>query len=394
MHKSAIRRELFPVTQNVIYLNHAAIGPLSEVAAHAMLEHAAEQRDWGAVHWRDWMAIASEFRHVAARLIGARSDEISILKNTTEGISFVASGLRWNEGENVITTPMEFPSNWVPWKRLERRGVECRTVEVHDGRFGLDEIRQLVDDRTRVVALSSASFHHGFAPDLAPIGEFCRSRDILFCVDAIQSVGAVVMDVEAAKIDFLSADAHKWMMGPEGTAIFYARAEVRDRLEVLESGWMNADRGNHFIGCPTDLFDDGRRFEGGTLNTNGIYGAAAAIELLLEIGPGQIQREVLGLAEFTASCLEDLGFEVRTPRPCRSGIVSAVPSGIDTTKLSNLGFPVGSDERVLAFVLHEYLEREGVICSARERMLRFSPHFYNTEEEIEDAVDLLRQLKG
>lgn len=394
MHKAVVRRELFPVTNNVIYLNHAAVGPLSEPAARAMMEHAVEQRDFGALYWRDWIAAAAELRHVAARLIGAGASEISILKNTTEGISFVAEGLDWRDGDNVVTTPIEFPSNWAPWKRLERRGVECRTVKIENGGFTVDDIAAAADDRTRVVALSSASFHHGFAPDLAAIGSFCRSRDILFCVDAIQTVGAMKMDVEAFAIDFLAADAHKWMLGPEGTAIFFAREEVRERLTVLEAGWMNVDRGNKFIGATTELLRDGRRFEGGTLNTNGIYGATAAIELLLDVGIDTIETEVLTLAGHLAHGLHEIGFRVATPQPCRSGIVSAVPSGIDGAKLAALGFTAVADERVLPHLIHEYLEREGVICSAREGMLRFSPHFYNTEDELDTVVDLLRDLQG
>lgn len=391
MRKSLLRREMFPVTDGLVYLNHAAVGPLSDAAARAMVDHALEQRDWGALHWRDWVAIAAEFRHAAARLIGSRPDEISILKNTTEGISFVASGLPWNEGDNLVTTPMEFPSNWVPWKRLEQRGVECRTVDIIDGGFGLEQIAARADERTRVVAVSSASFHSGFTPDLASIGRFCREHGILFCVDAIQTLGAVRMDVEKYSIDFLSADAHKWMMGPEGTAIFFARAEVRDRLEVLESGWMNVDRGNAFIGCSTALFDDGRRFEGGTLNTNGIYGATAAIELLIQAGTEEIEHEVLHLAESLASRLESIGFELATPRPFGCGIVSVIPRGVDSKRLEGLGVRSG-DPRVLPHLIQDYLEREKVICSAREGMLRFSPHFYNTEEELDTAVDLLAAL--
>lgn len=394
MQKRALRNELFPVTDHLIYLNHAAVGPLSASAARAMIDHAEEQRDWGALHWRDWVAVSLEMRHAAARLIGADQEEISILKNTSEGISFVASGLDWREGDNVVTTPIEFPSNWVPWKRLEQRGVECRTVEVSGHGFEIEDLAKLIDGSTRVVALSSASFHHGFAPDLAAVGRLCREHNVLFCVDAIQTVGAIRMDVEAFNIDFLAADAHKWMLGPEGTAIFFARASVRDRLQVLESGWMNVQRGNQFIGCRTDLFADGRRFEAGSLNTNGIYGATAAIELLLDTGLEEIESEVLHLANDLAGRLEGIGFRVVTQRPCRSGIVSAEPAGINREKLSGLGFPVGSDPRLLVQVMQEFLEREGVVCSAREGMLRFSPHFYNTEEELDAAVELLKSLQG
>lgn len=393
MNKAAIRREQFPVTRKYIYLNHAAVGPLSERVYRAMEEHARDMRDVGGVHWRDWLAEYVQFRKEAAHLIGCTADEISILKNTTEGISFVAEGLRWEQGENVVTTDMEFPSNFLPWKRLERRGVECREMKADVGSFSVDDVERLIDAKTRVVAISSAYFHNGFVPDLKAIGELCSARGVVFFVDAIQSLGAVELNVRELGISYLAADAHKWMLGPEGTAIFYAAAEHRDRLDVLESGWMNADRKGLMIGCSTELLRDGRRFEGGTLNTNGIYGATAAMELLREVGMAEIEAEVLRLARHLSSRLQEQGFEVRTPQPQRSGIVAVDPRGLNPTKLAKIGGELNISPSIPIALLHAYLEREGVICAPREGMLRLAPHFYNTEEELDEVVELLAALR-
>jgi selenocysteine lyase/cysteine desulfurase len=393
MNKAAIRRELFPVTSRLIYLNHAAVGPLSEPAFRAMEFHAHDQRDFGALHWREWLEEYAQYREEASRLIGARPAEISILKNTSEGISFVAEGMRWREGDNVVTSDMEFPSNFIPWKRQERRGVECRIVKNVDGAFSVEDVARLIDDRTRVVALSSVYFHNGFAIDLDAIGELCASRGVHFFVDAIQSLGALRVDVRRSRISFLAADGHKWMLGPEGTAIFYVAEEVRDELEVLENGWMNVDRKGQFIGCPDDLRNDGRRFEAGSLNTNGIFGATAAIELLNQIGVGEIERDVLALAQHLGDGLERIGFEVKTPRPYRSGIVAAVARGLSDEKMRKVAEEVGMSPTVPLAVLHMYLERERVVCAPREGMLRFAPHFYNTEHELDELIELLEALK-
>jgi len=366
------RRDLFPVTRNLVYFNHAAVGPLSTIAYGAMEGHARDQREFGALHWRDWYAEYEKLRASAAKLIGASEPrEIAVVKNTSEGLSFVAEGYRWHEGDNVITTGLEFPSNFTPWKRLERRGVECRVVETPT----VDAIESAIDARTRIVTVSSVAFHNGFTADCAAIGDLCARRNILFCVDAIQSVGALPMRVRDWNIAFLAADGHKWMCGSEGAGIFYVAAEHRDKLEVLESGWTNIDRKGKFIGAGAfELQPDARRFEAGSLNTNGIYGLRAAIDLLLDIGIDEIASEVIRIATLLADGLESIGFELGTPRPIRSGIVGAIVE----------------DGREL-MRLHGELEKQGIVCAPREGMLRFSPHFYNVESEVERVVEVLQK---
>jgi selenocysteine lyase/cysteine desulfurase len=362
-------RDLFPVTKNLIYFNHAALGPLSTRAYEAMERHARDQRDFGALHWREWYAEYDHLRASAARLIGAEASEIAILKNTSEGLSFVAEGYRWQQGENVITTQLEFPSNYTPWKRLERRGIECRIAALPT----VEAIEPLIDRRTRIVTVSSVAFHNGFTADLEAIGALCARRGVLFCVDAIQSVGVLPIDVRKANVAFLAADGHKWMCGPESAAIFYAAREHRDRLDVLESGWTNVDRRGKFLQCSVDLLPDARRFEAGSLNTNGIYGLRAAIDLLLETGIEKIAAEAIRVSTKLADGLESIGWRVASPRPIRSAIIGAFPPGVERSMLQ----------------WHRHLEKNGVICAPREGMLRFSPHFYNDDGEIAKVLDLL-----
>jgi selenocysteine lyase/cysteine desulfurase len=255
--------------------------------------------------------------------------------------------------------------------------------------FSVGDVEALIDEKTRVLSVSSVYFHNGFSPDLAALGDLCRAKDVLFCVDAIQSLGAIPMDVRSAKIDFLAADGHKWLLGPEGAAIFYCAAESRERLDVLETGWLNVQRGDEMIGVSTELRADGRRFEAGSLNTNGIHGLRASIALLRHIGIENIEREVIWIASAVAATLETLGFEMKTPRPIASGIVSFTPpQDVDIERLRRLAD--APDELAdPVHLLHRWLEMNDVVCSPREGMLRFAPHFYNDEEDIDRLKDVL-----
>ena len=365
-------RELFPVTQTLTYFNHAAVGPLSIRACEAIERQARDQRDFGALHWREWYAEYDRARASAANLIGAQPSEIAILKNTSEGLSFIAGGLHWKESDNVITTAIEFPSNFAPWKRLESRGVQCRVAKLPT----IEEIEPLIDARTRLVTVSAVAFHNGFTADLDAIGELCSTRNVRFCVDAIQRVGVLPMNVRRSRIDFLAADAHKWICGPEGAAMFYVAAERRDEVDPIENGWENIERKGKFIDAPIDWRADARRYEAGSLNTTGIHGLRAALDLLLEIGIDTIAARALAVANALADGLDALGWRIESPRPLRSPIVGAVPPG---------------DRSLLWW--HRQLEEQRVICAPREGMLRFSPHFYNSVEEASRIIDLLSGVR-
>ena len=370
-------RELFPVTRQLVYLNHAAVGPLSTRAYVAIEAQARDQRDYGALHWRAWYAEYDLLRAAAARLLNADANEIAILKNTSEGLSFVAEGYPWREGDNVITTDLEFPSNATPWKALQRRGVECRVLRSRDGAYAPADIEGLIDDRTRIVTVSSVAFHNGFVADLDAIGAICARRGVLLCVDAIQSLGVLPIDVRRSNISFLAADGHKWLCATEGAAIFYVAAEHRQKLQVLENGWTNIDRRGKFIECPTDLLPDARRFEAGSLNTNGIYALRAALDLLFETGIESIAAEVLRITNHLATELEKAGWTIGSPRPIRSGILGATPPTVESGTLMRI---------------HRHLEEHGIITAPREGMIRFSPHFYNDETDVARVIEAISRI--
>jgi selenocysteine lyase/cysteine desulfurase len=232
-------RALFPITKKYTYLNHAAVTPHPTPVAEAMTEFIADMRDEGSANVERWMQRVEEVRGLAARLIGAAAEEIAFTRNTSHGLLLVANGIDWRGGDNIITAQGEFPANVYPWVLLKRLGVETRFAPAHDGRILIDDLTRLIDSKTRLVALSFVEFDTGFRNDLAAIGQLCRERGVYLCVDGIQGLGAIPLDVSKVPIDFLSAGAPKWLMGPIGSGFFYCRCDLIDRLIPAFAGWQS-----------------------------------------------------------------------------------------------------------------------------------------------------------
>ncbi len=366
-------REQFPVTENYIYMNHAGIAPLSVRARDAMREFLNDATDDGAVHSEDWAAMAEACRQSAAKLIRANPSEIAFMKNTTQGILLAANGIDWREGENVVTTAVEFPANVYPWWSLrERYGVETRMVAERDGRISINDLEAAIDSRTRALTISHVEFASGFRHDIQAIGEICREKGIWFVVDAIQSVGVIEVDVKACNIDILAADGHKWLCAPEGAAIFYCAEERQDQLINTNLGWAGVVNPRDFLNYNLTPKPDATRFEEGSYNSIGLFGLRAAIDLLLEIGVPQIEKRVLDLTGHLIDGLKSKGYNVTTPTKAseRSGIVVFRSNRHSTTEL------------------FELFQRVKVI-SAERGGLRLSPHYYNSTEEVEQVLEIL-----
>ncbi len=361
----------FPVRDRYVYLNHAATGPLPRRAAQAMQAMAADQMAAGSVHYAGWLECYSELRRKAATLIGAAPQEIAITKNTSEGLSFVANGLDWRPGDVVVGVRGEFPANYFPWARLAERGVKLRWVEMRQGRIEVDELDRACDG-ARLLAVSFVQYFSGFRLDLDAVGEICRRRGCWFVVDAVQGLGPFPVDVRSSGIHALSASGHKWLLGPEGCAIFQVDPALMKELEVVELGWTNVT-GSSTYSTELDLRPDARRFECGTLNTIGCYGLRASIELFLEVGVERITRQVLELASRIENGARQRGFEPAALRDdaSGSGIVSFRRDGVDAVQLA------------------ARLAAENVSVSARHGHIRAAPHFYNTADQIDRFLSLL-----
>jgi selenocysteine lyase/cysteine desulfurase len=318
-----------------------------------------------------------QLRECLRKLINAPSaDDIALLKNTSEALSVVAYGLQWKPGDNIVTSIEEFPSNRIVWESLASQGVELRLADLQSAETPEDALFNLVDNNTKLLTISSVQYASGLRMDLKRLGSFCRDNDILFCIDAIQSIGAVQFDVQAIHADFVMADGHKWMCGPEGLAVFYCREDLRERLKLYQYGWhMVREMGNY--DC-TDwkTAPSARRFECGSPNMLGIYALEASLSLLHEIGMETIERKLLENTSHLVDIIaNENSLEVlsSTENGRYAGITTFAHKQIDTSSM------------------HQYLMEHGVICAQRGGGIRFSPHFYNTFEQLERAIQLVCQ---
>ena len=367
-------RSLFPVTEKYIYMNHAAVSPLSTRARDRMAALNDDVTRNGSVNYREWLRVYEDARASAARLANARPHEIAFMRNTSDALSTIANGISWREGDTVVSNSVEFPSNVYPWLRLaETRGLNLKQAPERDGRIDADELLSLVDDRTRVVSVSWVQFSSGFRSDIARIGKFCRERDIIFVVDAIQGLGGLKLDVERDSVDAFAADAHKYLLGPEGIALLYVSDRVIDRIKPTVVGWTSVKKHEDYLDYRLDYRDGALRFECGTLNTAGVYGLGAAIDLFLETGPEKIQEYLLGLSDYLAESLSAKGYDVISSR--RAGETSGIVC------CSHKQHSPGS--------LYHLLREKNIITAPRVGRLRISPHFYNTRDEVDALVAAL-----
>ncbi len=362
----------FPISRRWTFLNHAGVAPISARAAAAIEKFAAEARD-DAYLTGKWYQRIESVRRLAAGFLNAKTSEIAFVKNTSEGIAFVANGLTWKPGDQVISTRVEYPSNVYPWMDLAHRlGVVHTMLPETDGRIDPTLLAGAVTPRTRMIALSHIEYASGFQHDLVKIGKLCRELNILLCIDGIQACGAVPVDVKAMNIDFLSADGHKWLLGPEGAGIFYCRQELQDLLRP-EIGWMNVENANDYGTYDLTLRQDARRYECGSHNVPGILGLGASLELLGEVGMATVTARILGLTQRLATGLAAKGYSVVSSR--RPGEASGIVSFKSNRH---------KHEQII-----KDLEQRHVIIVERERRLRASPHFYNSETEIDRLLEAL-----
>lgn len=372
MDVEAWRSEM-PIVGQYSFLDHAAIAPISGRAAAAMRKFCDEAESHG--HARGGLLPeAKRVRRLAAKLLNCLPEEIAFVKNTSEGICFVANGLQFSHGDNIVTTAVEFPANVYPWMNLRDAGVQLKMVPEDKGRIPLERIVELIDERTRLVAISSVQFASGFRTDLAALGQACQERGVLFCVDAIQSLGCVPIDVRAMKIDFLSADGHKWLLGPEGAGIFYCRHELLGLLRPMEVGWLSVKDAGDFGHYKLEFRDDARKFDSGSYNHVGIWGLGASLDWILEIGVETIWERVRMLTDRLAAGARAKGYRVVSSRePSEaSGIVALV-----------------SDRHEHARIVSHLRQEYRTVIAAHLGRLRVSPHFYNTEDEIDQLIEHL-----
>ncbi len=373
----SLRQQEFPVTRDKVFLGHAGVCPLPRCVTEAVSNYAREAGTGDQEHFI-WPGVIEDGRKLGAQLLHCQPEEVAFVGPTSLSLSLIASGLKFRKGDNILIYFDDYPSNVYPWLALAERGVEVRLMNTR----GLGQIRPMdvmgqVDENTKLVALASCHFISGHRLDINAIGKYLRSRGILFCLDAIQTLGAFPTTVEY--VDLLAADAHKWLLGPCGAGLLYVRREVQAQFTPPIYGWHNV-RCPDYVAQETITFrNDARKYEAGTHNLLGVVGLMAAMKMLLEVGVDNIARELRRKREFLVPALQARGFAVLN--------AEATPeSGGSITSFFSPGNNLTA--------LHARLSAANVLTSLRtdragQKYIRLSPHFYNTDAELQRLVELL-----
>ncbi|QGJ69299.1 Aminotransferase class V-fold PLP-dependent enzyme [Planctomycetales bacterium 10988] len=367
-------RQEMSVTERWIYLDHAAVSPLPRPTAKILKEWTSSLQSDGDIHWPAWHERMLGTKTNAAKLLNAEEDEIALINNTSHGISLVAEGFPWEKGDNLLMLSGEFPANVYPWWNLESRGIETRTVLAPGGVIDWQALNEACDSRTRLLTLSWVGFATGYRQTLGPICEWAQSRGIYLFLDAIQGMGIFPLDSQELPIDFLAADGHKWMLGPEGAGIFFVRKKHLDFLQPRQIGWNSVANPYAFSDLNFQLKTTAGRYESGTYNTVGQLGLGQSLALLSRFGPKAIGDRIIHLVKFVDEKLRSIGATIYSPQEDehRSGIlIFSLPD---------------KDPQALRTRCQE----AGIALAQRGPGLRISPHAYNTEEELEQAVEVLK----
>ncbi len=370
-------RSQFPVTRRLTYLNHAAVSAPSLKVVEALKFISTNFGYYGIASYPDWMRRIEEVRKLFAGLINARPDEIAFVGSTSEGLSHIAEGLHWKDGDVVLLPAPEFPANVYPWLNLKRKGIKVSYVRRRAGRFGVKDVERALSPQVKLLSVCSVDFTSGFRCDLEAIGNLCRRKGVLFCVDAVQSLGAIPLDVKRCGIHFLAAGSYKWLLGIMGIGGLFISSEVRDIIQPVCVGWKSVVKDEDFFDVHFDLKPNAASFEPGSMNVAGIYALGAAIELIGEIGIKKINERIFTLNELFFEGLKKRRFKVVTSmeREERSGILSFIPSSAPGA-------------------LYRFLTERDIMVSLRGNLIRISPHFYNNKEDVNaffDAMDDFRR---
>ncbi|ARU88835.1 aminotransferase class V-fold PLP-dependent enzyme [Pseudomonas sp. M30-35] len=375
---NAIRYE-FEQLSAINYLNHAAISPWPQRAVEAVNRFANQNAMLGARNYSDWLITEQLLRERLARMVNTPStDDIALVKNTSQALSYVAFGLDWQPGDQVVISDEEFPSNKIVWQALSSQGVEVKQVNLANS----DPEAALLNacgPQTRLLSISAVQFASGLRLNLQRLGHGCKQRSVLFCVDAIQQIGALPFDVQASECDFAMADGHKWMLGPEGLGLFYCRSELRQSLKLHEYGWHMLEHAGDYSRTDWQPAKSAVRFESGSPNMLGTMALEASLSLLEEVGMiavgNALEERVL---ELTTELGRMTGINLHSPLTPerRAGIINFTLDGWDPQ------------------ALFEHLKQNNVVCARRGKGIRLSPHFYTKPTVIESTLRLIRQASS
>jgi len=372
---SAIRSQ-FPDAERYVYLNNASRSILPVACIEAMTRYLKTCHKVEFEHISEFENVVPEVRSQIAELIHATADEIALSWNTSVPLNIVAQGLPLVPGDKVVVGRSEFPANLYVWENLRRKGVEVTILPPGAGYTTVEDVKEAIDTRTKLVAISFVSFHNGYKVDLEEMGKICKNSGIVLAVDGIQGVGAIDIDVKRCNVGVLAAGGQKWLLAPFGTGFLYCSQDLLKSIWPQFAGWLSVkgmDRAfESIVGLPFELVEDARRFEIGTLAYQDLAGFRESLKLILSVGVTEIQKHIFDLLDILIAELGRLPVVIRSPlaQEHRSGILSFSCGDIASLRLS--------------------LKRERIVVSEREGAIRVSPHLYNNSQDIEKLCRVLR----
>jgi selenocysteine lyase/cysteine desulfurase len=368
-------RSLFPITERAVYLNHAAVSPPPTTTIEAVEAQLRDVHENGSLNFHSWLAVKERARELLAGLLEARPDQVAFMRNTSDGLSTVANGLAWTRGDNIVTFSREFPSNIYPWLRVrDEFGVEVRMCQERDGRIDLDEFAGLVDQNTKLIAISHVQFASGFRVDLERLGRLARQHDALLVVDVIQSLGAVPLDVGAELVDVAAGAGHKWLLNPEGVGYLFLSDRARERIKPTLVGWMSVPNPEDYLNFEQNWNRGALAWETGTVPAALIHGLRASLDLLNRYGAARIARHLEELTDYLCERVREKPYEIVSSRV--AGEKSQIVCIRHTHGLS-------------AMALYARLKQENIITAPRGDRLRIAPHLYNSLDDINQLLEVL-----
>jgi selenocysteine lyase/cysteine desulfurase len=370
-------RSYFPyLKKRIIYFNHASTGPITTRVKERIESFLKERSEEKIDDYYAFKDVADETKEMVGEMISCSGERIAFLDNTTNGIIWLAQGVDWKPGDRIILNDVEFPANVYPFLQLKEKGVEIDFIKSTNGIVTAEEVIEAIQPRTKLISISFVQFLSGYRIDLEKIGKVCKEKGIIFSVDAIQGLGAVRLDIEKFNIDFLASGTQKWLLGLQGLAFLYVRKELQDKLKSAPIGWLAVKDAWNLLDFDLTTKETAERFQPGTLNNIGIYAFNSSMKLFKEFGFDEIEKQILSNSKYFIDELTKIGYDsplLSLPEKHLSGIVS---------------FKSENAQKIF-----DILSQEKIVCSLRERYIRFAPHFYNTREEIDRVVNELKLLQ-
>jgi cysteine desulfurase/selenocysteine lyase len=366
-------RHLFPITKEYVYLNSAAVAPLPWTTVKEVNSALQDVMYSGSVHFMQWIDKKQRARELVAGLLKVKPEHIAFMRNTSDGLSTIANGIKWQRGDNIVSFEREFPSNFYPWRRIrDEFGVQIRLCPERSGRYGLDEFVSLIDSNTKVVAISAVQYGSGYSSDLRRIGRAARAAGALFVVDIIQAFGAKTLDMEY--VDAAAGSSHKWLCAPEGCGIIYLSARAREMIRPTLVGWTSIDGWDKFSSGESKWYDNALAWETGTGPSSLFFGLVSSLELLRSVGIENIENHLAKLTDYLCERLQEKNYEIVSSRAPgeRSQIVC----------IDHRGGLAAND-------IYHNLEAKKIVVSSREGRIRIAPHLFNDLEDINRLIEAL-----